>query len=399
MVLGWVSAACLGVTAAAALYWYVLVFGALLPLRHKPVGKPITRFAVTIPAHNEEDVITAALQSIHAAAYPPDTITVFVAADHCSDATAARARAAGAVVFERASGPRAGKGAALRWLFAQLQRYPARFDAIVVLDADSRIDAGFFQALDRCLQNGAQAVQGNHIISNPRDGWFPALTHAMFLIDNRFQNRGRAALGFSAKNMGDAICLRWDVMEQHGWGEGLTEDYAFRQTLLLHGIRISYTPDAKSYGQAPWTWQVAQQQRLRWLRGAQDASRASRAHLWWAGWHRRDPAILEAALQTVIPSYSTLTLVAGLGWLLHGLWLWRSPSAIALALLAGWSIVLALLFLYPLIGLALEGAPLRAFAAILSGPIFILWRTWLGLKARLSRTQQRWVRTPHRGAK
>jgi hypothetical protein len=55
------------------------------------------------------------------------------------------------------------------------------------------------------------------------------------------------------------------------------------------------------------------------------------------------------------------------------------------------------LILYPLLGLALERAPLRAYLAILSGPAFIVWRTWLALAAR-SRREVTWVRTPRRGS-
>ena len=92
--------------------------------------------------------------------------------------------------------------------------------------------------MDSRLAQGAQVVQGQHVIRNPDDGWFPALTWAMFLIDNRIQNLGRSNLGWSAKNMGDSICFRADVLRRLGWGEGLTEDYQLRQRLLLAGIAI-----------------------------------------------------------------------------------------------------------------------------------------------------------------
>ena len=64
-------------------------------------------------------------------------------------------------------------------------------------------------------------IHGQHIIRNPNQSWFPALTWAMFLIDDRFQNLDRSNLGWSAKNMRDSICFRVDVLRQLGWGEGL----------------------------------------------------------------------------------------------------------------------------------------------------------------------------------
>jgi hypothetical protein len=64
-------------------------------------------------------------------------------------------------------------------------------------------------------------------------------------------------------------------------------------------------------------------------------------------------------------------------------------------LLAGWGAMLGALFAYPLLGLLLEKAPLRAYLAILSGPVFILWRTWLALTARFGGRSVVWVRTAH----
>jgi hypothetical protein len=54
---------------------------------------------------------------------------------------------------------------------------------------------------------------------------------------------------------------------------------------------------------------------------------------------------------------------------------------------------------YPLIGLALERAPLKAYLAILAGPFFIVWRTWLALTARFGRRPVVWIRTVHGGGK
>jgi hypothetical protein len=48
-----------------------------------------------------------------------------------------------------------------------------------------------------------------------------------------------------------------------------------------------------------------------------------------------------------------------------------------------------------MVGLALERAPVRAYVAILLGPYFILWRTWLALISRFGGKQVTWIRTEH----
>src|SRR3990172_8955347 len=243
------------------------------PAPHLRSRTPSARFIIAIPAHDEASVIDATIRRLRTLDYPTDLFSIHVVADHCADSTASVARQAGAFVHERNEGPRSGKGAALAWLFHRV--LDDRCDAVVIFDSDTQVDSSFLRVMDARLAGGDRVIQGQHVIRNPGDGWFPALTWAMFLIDNRFQNLGRSNLGWSAKNMGDSICLRADILRRLGWGEGLTEDYQLRQLLLLAGIKISYEAFAKGYGEAPRTWAQARAQRGRWLRGTRQSSRQS----------------------------------------------------------------------------------------------------------------------------
>jgi hypothetical protein len=217
----------------------------------------------------------------------------------------------------------------------------------------------------------------------------------MFLVDNRFQNLGRTNLGWSAKHMGDSICFSADVLRDVGWGEGLTEDYEMRQRLLLSGIKIAYQPAAVGCGEAPRTWAQAQTQRLRWLRGTQDAGQQSARRLLVEALKQRDGALLDGALQVYLPSYSTLTLAGVLCLFIQLLVNLMAGPVIAWPLVGAWGGLVAFLLIYPLLGLALEKAPPQAYLAILSGPLFIVWRTSLALRARLTGRSVTWIRTPH----
>ena len=380
-------------------YLLVMALASIRPA--KPVqwqGRtPRAHFAIAIPAHDEQTVISATVNRLLALDYPREQFTIHIVADHCSDHTAQLAREAGAVVHERNEGPRSGKGAALSWLFERILQ-EKRVDAVIIFDADTRVDANFLRVMDARLAEGVQVVQGQHRISNPQSGWFPALTWAMFLIDNRYQNLGRSNLGWSAKHMGDSICFRADVLRKLGWGEGLTEDYQLRQRLLLEGIHIVYEPSALGLGEAPLTWQQARAQRARWLRGTQDASRQFAGQLLREGIKRGDGALLDGAMQSYLPSYSTLTLAA-IALLAIQLIIYWLGGKIAIGAIIAWLVFTALLYLYPLFGLALEHAPLRAYGAILTGPVFMVWRSGLALQARLSRRPVTWVRTAHGGEK
>lgn len=377
-------------------YWFTLAIASVKS--DKYVGfaaQPTNRFIIAIPAHNEFSVIAKTVQRLKHLNYPGDLFQVHVVADYCSDATASVAQQAGAIVHERNSGARTGKGAALAWLLPRVLKDSFTADAVVIFDADTVVDADFLRVMDSSLRKGSLVIQGQHIISNPEAGWFPSLTWAMFIIDNRYQNLGRVNLGWSAKNMGDSICLGADVLRQLGWGEGLTEDYQFRQKLLLSGIRIDYEPAAKGYGEAPRRWGQAQAQRARWLRGTSDASRQYSGMLFRQGIRQREGALLDGALQARLPSYSTLTLISVTALMIQLLVNQAIAAVFATPVVVLWAVITFFLFLYPFFGLLLERAPARAYGATLTGPFFILWRTGLAIKSRLGRKPVTWVRTAH----
>ncbi len=377
-------------------YWYLLALASArgVPAATRARRRPSTRFRIAIPAHNEASVIADTVSRMQAFEYPAGLFEIHVVADNCSDGTADLARGAGAIVHERNEGGMSGKGEALSWLFERILD-DERCDAVAVFDADTQVDAGFLRIMDGRIAQGDMAIQGRHVIRNPDQGWFPALTWAMFIVDNRFQNLGRTNLGFSAKNMGESICFQMGVLQKVGWGRGLTEDYQLRQRLLLEGIKISYAPEAVGCGEAPRTWVQAHAQRSRWLRGAQESNREFGRHLLREALKRRDASLLDGALQAYMPSYSTLTLASVFMLLLQIGSNWLFGLVFPTSVIGAWLLWAILLFVYPLLGLALERAPAKAYLAILPGPFFILWRSWLAIRTRFTNTPLRWIRTAH----
>lgn len=377
-------------------YWYLLCFGALMGRFRSPRRAsrktPTHRFAITIAAHDEVAVIAHTVAALKELDYPQSLFDIHVVADYCTDKTAEAAAGAGAIAYARRSGPRGGKGAALSWLFSRLLGKDD-YDAIVVFDADTEVSPNFLRVMDIALRKGHAIIQGQHQIANPEAGWFPALTQAKFLIDNEFHNFGRSVLGLSAKNMGDSICLRSDVLEKMGWGEGLTEDYQLRQKLLLAGHKIAYVPDAIARGEAPPTWKQARTQRLRWMKGAKDVSTSFRGPLLREGLRKRSAVLLDAAAESYLPTFSTLAALAAVG--LGVQLLLKLGFGMSMPGIAAWSVYLALLVVYPFLGLCLAGAPLGAFTALAGGPVFVAWRAWAAVGLTVRNTDIQWIRTQH----
>ena len=129
-----------------SLFLAALAIVTALPARRR-AGRPsgIYRFAVFIAAHNEERSIQATIGAVQRDAGAG--ITVHVVADNCADATAAVAEAAGACVHERTDAVKKGKGAALNWLAGQVFHEDQTSQAFVIIDADTQVEAGFFEAI------------------------------------------------------------------------------------------------------------------------------------------------------------------------------------------------------------------------------------------------------------
>jgi cellulose synthase/poly-beta-1,6-N-acetylglucosamine synthase-like glycosyltransferase len=114
---------------------YPLVLRALLAARRRPTLRPGTwgeppLVSLIVPAHDEEDVIATKVANALILDYPRERLELIVASDGSADATAARARAAGAdLVLDL---PRSGKVAAQN---AAAER--ARGEILAFSDANS----------------------------------------------------------------------------------------------------------------------------------------------------------------------------------------------------------------------------------------------------------------------
>src|SRR6059058_3944385 len=114
--------------AAPIFYLCVLSISAVLSMgkrKKEDISSPTgtyTRFAILVPAHNEEMILSTLLESLSQLTYPKDHYSVYVVADNCTDTTAGLARATGWVqVYERFDTVKRGKGYALNWLLQKLE--------------------------------------------------------------------------------------------------------------------------------------------------------------------------------------------------------------------------------------------------------------------------------------
>jgi cellulose synthase/poly-beta-1,6-N-acetylglucosamine synthase-like glycosyltransferase len=379
--------------ALMVLYLDLLSLAALRRRGRVSMCVPQRRFAVLIPAHDEDATLPRLLRSLDRLQYPRALYTVHVVADNCTDHTAERAQCAGAVTHVRHDLARRGKGHALRWLLDELRHEERHDDAYVILDADSVVSSNLLSVLDAYLAQGAQAVQVYYGMLDGHESWRSALREAAFALYNGLRPRGRDALGWSAGLRGNGMCFTAALIARHGWRAfGLAEDAEFHLQLLEDGIHVRYSPEARVRAEMPATLRAARTQHQRWERGRLQLLRTHGPRLLRTALLTRDLAVLDALTEQLVPPLSVLTGLITLCFAVTGAAHWRGARHLAGAMLGGE-------VLYVTAGLRLAGARPRTYAALALAPLYIVWKIVLYGAAAAHLSDARWIRTPRRSAR
>jgi cellulose synthase/poly-beta-1,6-N-acetylglucosamine synthase-like glycosyltransferase len=380
-------------------YLGVLAMAALIGRTRRPIVAAgnaqqarCPRFAIVIPAHNEEEGIATTIASCLAIDYEPDRFTVFVIADNCSDATATAARIAGATVVERFDDERRSKGYALEYFFERADgAWPGGdYEAAVVIDADTVVDSGLLRVLAAVLASGCDWAQLYYTVSNPDASWRTRLmTYALSLF-NGVLPLGQDRLGLGVGLKGNGMVLSARGLARFPWrAYGLVEDAEFGLMLKVAGERVRFVPDARVYGAMVRRGAPAVSQRRRWESGRRIVRRRFTGPL-IRSTHLNPISKLAylidlwlPPLTTLIAAFAVLIGIHPLSRMIPGI----SPYS---AGLVPWHFAMGLvLVLYALSPCLALGLPARYLSGVVYLPYFVIWK-FLVVGTRSPST---WVRT------
>ncbi len=371
-------------------YLLLITAGSFLLRKKADPSAPPLRIAVLSPAHNEELKIEETIAHILASEYPRDKFDIFVIADNCSDATAQRARGAGAAVFERTDPVLRGKGQALDWCLKTHRDALAAYDAIALVDADNIVDARFLAEVSASLSHpDVKVVQGWDGVSNPDAGWRAALTWAGFALINGLRPAGRCHWGGTADIKGCGMAFRSDLLLAYGWpAYSIVEDIEFSLRLLLDGTLVHFNPDAAVISEMPTTKAQAEPQRRRWESGRWQTARTYAPPLLRA--FARSPRwrYLDMLLELCVPPLSLLVLMESACLVASAFLSWRWFAVFA--------VYLAVTALYVFSGLHRRRAPREVWLGLLAVPLFLLWKIPFYLRLLTGKKQESWERTKRR---
>jgi cellulose synthase/poly-beta-1,6-N-acetylglucosamine synthase-like glycosyltransferase len=256
-----------------SVYFIFIAFFAFLRERDHKTAPPKTRFAVLIPARNEEAAIPGIVKSLKEQSYPPELYDIYVIPNNCTDGTEEAARAAGAKII-RCMRPVRYKGGALSQTFRQLLS-SERYDAFCVFDADNIASRDFLSEMNNAFAAGALACKGRRVARNPYESVTADCYAIYFELFNRFFNRARARCGLSAKIDGTGFAVSREAIRAiGGWKtETITEDAELSAQLALAGIRVEWAPRAVTYDEQPNSPAASVAQRMRWCSGLIDVAK------------------------------------------------------------------------------------------------------------------------------
>jgi cellulose synthase/poly-beta-1,6-N-acetylglucosamine synthase-like glycosyltransferase len=238
---------------------------------------PVT-ITVLIPAHNEEQSLEQTITSLLGQSQRPDRVVVV--ADNCTDSTVQVARRCGVEVIETLHNTHK-KAGALNQALSRVLPTQGDNDLVMVMDADTVLDAGFLEAAarrftdDRALMAVGglfYGVQGEGLV-----GQFQRNEYVRYARDIR-RRRGRVFVLTGTASLFRPHALR-TVAERRGTsvpGErghvydtaALTEDNELTIAIKsLGGLMISPAECTVVTELMP-TWRALWAQRLRWQRGA-----------------------------------------------------------------------------------------------------------------------------------
>jgi 1,2-diacylglycerol 3-beta-glucosyltransferase len=351
------------------------------------------RFAVLIPAHNEEFTIAPTITSLLELEYPAQHFDVVVIADNCTDRTADVARKSGTIVYERTNAELRGKGHALRWCFDRLLSGSDQYDAFVVIDADSVVSANFLTVMNHYLERGDTVIQASDLVKPQPGAWSSEMTRLGFTLYNYARPLGRRVIGCSTGLRGNGMCFAADVLRSHPWeAYTRTEDLEFGLSLLLAGIPVAFAPQAFVLATMPQNPQLAESQRARWEHGRFPVIRTFGPILLNKTLRHGSFRSLDAFIDLITPPLINLMAIV-LGILLFTLALLFSGVVSMLPFAYIWTSMFLLGFFHMLIGLYASGADRSLYKALFHLPRYIAWKALLYLKLVRHGETREWIRT------
>lgn len=223
---------------------------------------------IMVPAHNEDRVITSTAENILKLDYP--NFELILIDDRSEDNTARviqdlEQRYDKIKAFVRDKDAFPGKSAVLNDALEF-----AKGEAILVFDADARVESDFLSKLVPNLEpEDVGAVQARKVISNKDFNFLTRCQNNEYTMDTHFQV-GRDSVKGAVELRGNGELIKRTALEDiGGWNNyTITDDLDMSTRMHIKGWDVRFCQDAKVYEEGVMYLIPLFRQRRRWLEGS-----------------------------------------------------------------------------------------------------------------------------------
>lgn len=214
------------------------------------------KFAILIPARNEENVISNLLDSLNNQNYPKELYDIYVIPNNCNDKTEELSKDKAKILKYDINFKT--KGEVLKKAFSDLMEY----DAFIVFDADNVVDSNFIKTMNNYLCNGSLVVQCYRDSKN-YENWLSYSYSIFYWLQNLYFEKINSSF-----ISGTGFMIKKEVIKKYGFNvETLTEDTEFSVFCEINKIKIDFAKEAITYDEQPTDFITSWNQRKRWTVG------------------------------------------------------------------------------------------------------------------------------------
>jgi len=224
--------------------------------------------SILIPAHNEAEVIENTIENITKIDYP--RYEIIVIDDRSTDNTAMVLESIckkypNLKYFSRTKDAFPGKSAVLNDALKI-----AKGEAILVFDADARVNPDFLKELVPALEpQQVGAVQARKVIINREQNFLTRCQDNEMAVDTHFQV-GRDSVKGAVELRGNGELIKRIALEDvNGWNiYTITDDLDLSTRLQIKGWDVRFCPDVCVYEEGVPSYLPLLKQRRRWIEGS-----------------------------------------------------------------------------------------------------------------------------------
>jgi len=346
------------------------------------------KFAIIIPAHNEENVISKTLYSLSGLVYPKNLYDIIVIADNCSDNTMKKAESMGAFVLERTNKREIGKEHALRWGINRILEWPVSYDAVVIFEPDGLVSGSYLEVMNYYLEKGGKAIQSCNLVLPQSDAWNKGICQISVLFNNYIKPLGQKNLGLDTRLNGNGMCFTVELLRQI-ISQTLTssKDFDYGLFLLLNRITIDFAPEANVWSQA----ETHIKYRKYWYRGRFPIIKKYTPKIFKTFFKTREFKFIDTFLDLITPPLSNMAMII-IGFCLLNTFLWMG-GWLPFHFLGIWFGIALLGLLHLFTGLYAVGADKEIYKSMLYFPWHILRKIRSYIQADQPKKERKWVQT------